>query len=151
MVPFSLLLDYLRTILTASEHAAIVSSESEETRGRVMPAKTMSSNEARSNWHQLLEGALTGDCDTIIERYGQPIEALIPFDDYIAVLETLEDLRLARQALPALEEWQADPDGNCSPNWTSIQVAHSRRPVILLRRIPPINRPHARRYERGVV
>lgn len=74
-----------------------------------MAARTMSSDEARSNWRRLLEGALVGDSDTIIERYGQPIGALIPFDDYIAVLETLEDLRLARQALPALEEWRADP------------------------------------------
>lgn len=74
-----------------------------------MSARTMSSDEARSNWHRLLESALTGDSDTIIERYGQPVGALIPFADYIAVLETLEDLRLARQAMPALEEWQADP------------------------------------------
>ncbi|MYC97254.1 MAG: type II toxin-antitoxin system Phd/YefM family antitoxin [Caldilineaceae bacterium SB0661_bin_32] len=74
-----------------------------------MPARTMSSDQARSSWRRLLESALTGDCDTIIERNGQPVGALIPFDDYIAVLETLEDLRLARQAMPALEEWQADP------------------------------------------
>ena len=74
-----------------------------------MPAKTMSSDEARSNWRRLLEGALTGDSDTIIERYGRPIGALIPFSDYIAVLETLEEMRLARQAMPALEEWQNDP------------------------------------------
>ncbi len=74
-----------------------------------MPARTMSSDEARSNWRRLLESALTGDSDTIIERYGQPIAALIPFADYIAVLETLEDSRSARQAMPALEEWRADP------------------------------------------
>ena len=74
-----------------------------------MSARTMSSDEARSNWRRLLESALTGDSDTIIERYGQPIGVLIPFADYIAVLETLEDMRLARQAMPALEEWQNDP------------------------------------------
>ena len=74
-----------------------------------MPTRTVSSGEARSNWRRLLESALTGDSDTIIERYGQPIGALIPFADYIAVLETLEDMRLARQAMPALEEWQTDP------------------------------------------
>ena len=74
-----------------------------------MPARTMSSDEARSNWRRLLESALTGDNDTVIERYGQPIAALIPYADYIAVLETLEDLRSARRAMPALEEWQADP------------------------------------------
>ncbi len=74
-----------------------------------MPARTMSSDEARSNWRRLLESALIGDSDTIIERYGQPVGALIPFADYIAVLEALEDVRLARQAMPALEEWQSDP------------------------------------------
>ena len=65
--------------------------------------------EARSNWRRLLEGALTGDTDTIIERYGQPIGALIPFADYVAILEELEDLRVARQAMAAVEEWQNDP------------------------------------------
>ena len=29
--------------------------------------------------------------------------------DYLALLESLEDLRVAQQALPALEEWQSDP------------------------------------------
>jgi hypothetical protein len=33
---------------------------------------------------------------------------LKPFAGFIAVLEKLEDLRLARQAMPALEEWQSD-------------------------------------------
>lgn len=52
---------------------------------------------------------MTGDRNTIIERHGQTIAALIPFADYIAVSDTLEDLRSARQAMPALEKWQADP------------------------------------------
>ena len=29
--------------------------------------------------------------------------------DYLALLESLEDLRVAQQALPALDEWQSDP------------------------------------------
>ena len=73
-----------------------------------MPTRTMSSDQARANWCRLLESALTGYGDTIIESNGQPVGALIPFGDYIAVRETLEDQRLARQAMPALEEWQAD-------------------------------------------
>ena len=68
-----------------------------------MPAGTMRSDEARCNWRRLSEGALAGDTDTIIERHGQPVGALIPFASYIAVLESLEELRVARQAMPALE------------------------------------------------
>ena len=56
-----------------------------------MPAGTMRSDEARSSWRRLSEGALAGDTDTIIERYGQPVGALIPFASYIAVLESLEE------------------------------------------------------------
>lgn len=74
-----------------------------------MPAGAMRSDEARSNWRRLLEGALAGDTDTIIERYGQPVGALIPFASYIAVLESLEELRVARQAMPALEARRPDP------------------------------------------
>ena len=74
-----------------------------------MPAGTMRSDEARSNWRRLSEGALTGDTDTIIERHGQPVGALIPFASYIAVLESLEELRVARQAMPALEARRPDP------------------------------------------
>ena len=29
--------------------------------------------------------------------------------DYLALLESLEDLRVAQQAVPALDEWQSDP------------------------------------------
>ena len=43
-----------------------------------MPAGTMRSDEARCNWRRLSEGALAGDRDTIIERHGQPVGALIP-------------------------------------------------------------------------
>ena len=74
-----------------------------------MPAGTMRSDEARCNWRRLSEGALTGDTDTIIERHGQPVGALIPFASYIAVLESLEELRVARQAMPALEARRPDP------------------------------------------
>ena len=31
------------------------------------------------------------------------------FDAFIAVLESLEEQWLARQAMPALEEWKSDP------------------------------------------
>jgi hypothetical protein len=74
-----------------------------------MPARTMTSDEARSNWRKLLEGALSGDTDTIVERFGQPVGALIPFADYVAILEALEDLRVVRQAISAVKEWEIDP------------------------------------------
>lgn len=39
----------------------------------------------------------------------QPTGALVPFADFHNVIEALEELRVAREAVSALEEWQSDP------------------------------------------
>ncbi len=46
-----------------------------------MSTKTMSSDQARSNWRELLETAVSGN-SIIIERYGKPIAAIIPYDQF---------------------------------------------------------------------
>ena len=74
-----------------------------------MPITTMSSREARTHWRDVLDTVDKGDADVIIERYGKPIATLIPFADYQALLEELEDLRDGRLAMLALEEWERDP------------------------------------------
>jgi prevent-host-death family protein len=66
------------------------------------------SKEARIKWRDLLDGAIAGT-DAVIERSGQRVAALIPYSDYEALLEDLEDLRAERQAVEAYEEWQRDP------------------------------------------
>ncbi len=73
-----------------------------------MPIK-VSSQEARVHWGKVLDAVEQDDADVVIERYGKPIAALIPFADYHLLLEELEDLRDGRLAMVALEEWERDP------------------------------------------
>ena len=74
-----------------------------------MLAKIMNSKAARTSWRALLDIAYKGEGDTVIERNGRPVAALIPFEDYEALQEELDDLRAGRRAQAAIEAWQKDP------------------------------------------
>ena len=74
-----------------------------------MLAKIMNSRAARQHWRDLLDTAHKGEVDTVIERNGQPVAALIPFEDYEALQEELDDLRAGRRAQAAVEAWERDP------------------------------------------
>ena len=73
-----------------------------------MLAKIMNSKAARANWRALLDLAYKGEGDTVIERNGRPVAALIPFEDYEALQDELDDLRAGRRAQAALEAWEKD-------------------------------------------
>ncbi len=47
-----------------------------------MTAKTISSDQARAKWRELLDTAVTGS-HVIIERYGKPVAVLVPYQDYM--------------------------------------------------------------------
>lgn len=67
------------------------------------------SGEARSKWRDILDQVFAGDGDVIIERNGKEIAAMIPAADYAEIREMLEDMRLAREAEKAYQEWLEDP------------------------------------------
>ncbi len=73
-----------------------------------MPVTTVNSREARKKWRSLLDTAYTGDGDIVIERYGEPIAAIIPFEDFRALQEELDELRAARRARQVYEQWRRD-------------------------------------------
>jgi prevent-host-death family protein len=66
-----------------------------------MPVNTIGSREARQKWRDLLDAAHLGSADIVIERNGKAIAALIPYEDYLAVAEALDDLRAARRVAAA--------------------------------------------------
>jgi prevent-host-death family protein len=69
-----------------------------------MPTPTIiGSREARQKWRDLLDAAYRGAADTVIERNGKPVAALIPYEDYLAVEEMLDHLRTARRAAKSYE------------------------------------------------
>ena len=74
-----------------------------------MPTRTYDSNAARDNWHEILDAAMASDDHVVITRYGEPIAAVIAYEDFLAVQEALTDIQLERRAAIAYQEWKDDP------------------------------------------
>jgi len=74
-----------------------------------MTITTIKSGEARIRWRDVLDQVFAGQGDVVIERSGKNVVALIPAADYEQIRETLAELRSARQAAAAYEEWKRDP------------------------------------------
>jgi prevent-host-death family protein len=74
--------------------------------------KIVNSREARTKWRDLLDDIFSGDSDVIIERNGKPIAAMIPAADYRELQDELDDLRAARRAAIAYEDWKRNPEGS---------------------------------------
>ena len=66
-----------------------------------MTLTTIGSREARQKWRDLLDAVYAGDSDIVIERNGKPTAVLIPYEDYLALVEALDDLRAARRVAEA--------------------------------------------------
>jgi prevent-host-death family protein len=73
-----------------------------------MTVNVVDSNRARLHWRDVLDAARAGS-DTVIEHYNKPTAAVIPYADFVALQEALEDLRAARRAQAAYDAWQKDP------------------------------------------
>jgi PHD/YefM family antitoxin component YafN of YafNO toxin-antitoxin module len=84
-----------------------------------MTTQIMKSDEARVKWRDVLESAMFGN-DTVIERYNRPTAVVIPFDDYTAILEALEDYRAGQRAEAAHQEWLDDPESG--EDWETVKA-----------------------------
>jgi prevent-host-death family protein len=71
-----------------------------------MTVTTIGSREARQKWRDLLDAVYTGSADIVIERNGKPMATLIPYEDYLALAEALDDLRAARRVAAAYKAAQ---------------------------------------------
>jgi len=49
----------------------------------MMATKSISSDQARAKWRELLDTAVAGD-HIVIERYGKPVAVLVPYRDYVS-------------------------------------------------------------------
>ena len=74
-----------------------------------MPTLTIQSGEARAKFRDLLDNVLAGKGDVIIERNGKSVAVVIPALDYEQIRENLDEMRAAREAAAAYEEWKRDP------------------------------------------
>jgi prevent-host-death family protein len=84
-----------------------------------MPSRVLSSDEARTRWRHIMDAATAGE-DVVVERYGKPTVAVIPYADYLELLDQLEDLRATRQARSALAEWRRDP--TVARPWSEVET-----------------------------
>ncbi|HIP70962.1 MAG TPA: type II toxin-antitoxin system prevent-host-death family antitoxin [Anaerolineae bacterium] len=73
-----------------------------------MATTVYSSDKARTRWRHVIDAAVAGE-NVIIERYGKPAAAVIPYQDFLELEEMLEDLHDIREAQIALDEWRRDP------------------------------------------
>jgi prevent-host-death family protein len=55
-----------------------------------------------------LDAARAGN-DTVIERSGKPVAVIVPYADWEALQEDLDDLRAARRGQAAYEACKGDP------------------------------------------
>jgi prevent-host-death family protein len=73
-----------------------------------MTVRVVDSNRARIHWREVLDAARAG-VDSVIEHYGKPTAVVLPYADWQALQEELDDLRAARRAQAAYADWQRDP------------------------------------------
>lgn len=66
----------------------------------------LDSNTLRAQLSEVIDN--TGKTDTVITRYRKPKAVIIPYEDYVALQEQLQDLRDAREADAMLEAIKAD-------------------------------------------
>ena len=72
-----------------------------------MGVATFDSRTAREKWGLLLDNAAT--TDIVITRNGRPRATLIAYEDWLAILDELDDVRSARRVDALLKEIAADP------------------------------------------
>ena len=84
-----------------------------------MQTKTMSSEEVRSEWRNVADTVMSGTV-VVMERYGKPLMAMIPYVDYLALQEQLEDLRDLRAAEAAHADYKRDPSS--ARSWEDVKA-----------------------------
>lgn len=84
-----------------------------------MTIATWDSNDARIKWREVVDTAAAGVADVVITRYGKPVVAVIDYEDFIALQEELDDLRAARRADAAFDEYSRDP--SIARSWAEVR------------------------------
>jgi prevent-host-death family protein len=68
----------------------------------------MKSDAIRQRWRDVMDEVAAGT-DVLVERYNKPVAAVIPYEDYVALREELEEHRALRRAEAAWAEARRDP------------------------------------------
>lgn len=74
--------------------------------------REMNSRDARARWREILDTVMKGEGDIAITRYGKPVAVVIPAEDYEALGEEIEELRMSRIAEGIYKEYLADRESS---------------------------------------
>lgn len=74
-----------------------------------MTPQVLDSNQARTKWREIIDAVMGGLSSVVIERYGKPVVAVIPYADFEALQEKIEDLRAERHAEATFQAWTRNP------------------------------------------
>jgi PHD/YefM family antitoxin component YafN of YafNO toxin-antitoxin module len=78
--------------------------------GGIMETKIMSSDAVRSDWSEVIDNIMAGGT-VLVERDDKRVAVVIPYEDFLAVREQLEDLYDLRMAEAAYDAYLRDPSG----------------------------------------
>jgi prevent-host-death family protein len=88
--------------------------------GIIMTVQRLASTEVRKKWPVILDATANGETDIVITRAGEPVTVMISYEDYLAILDELEDARLARRAASVLAD--LDAGKTTARPWDSIRA-----------------------------
>lgn len=74
-----------------------------------MAFQVFESNLARSQWRAVQDLVFSGQADVVVRRHGTPTVAVIPYGDFLAIRDELEQLRIARRVDELHRRWKEDP------------------------------------------
>ena len=89
-----------------------------------MSKVTMDSRSTRMKWRDVLDTVTTGASDVVVTRNSKASVAIIPFEDYEAIIEQLEEIRESRLADALIEQWQAGKIG--ARPWAALKASLAR-------------------------
>jgi prevent-host-death family protein len=77
----------------------------------MLNAITWDSQAVQERWSALLAAVTTGEGGVVITEHGQPVAAVIDYEDWLELEEALDDLYTARRADATFAAYQNDPSG----------------------------------------
>jgi prevent-host-death family protein len=102
-----------------------------------MTLRTMSSEQARTEWRTPLDLASQGDVDVVIERHGRATAAVISYETYQALQSTLAEIRAGasahqrgQQMATALELLAQQPDRSKTTDPVTWQIQQRQERIL---------------------
>lgn len=68
-----------------------------------MSMQTVGADRARVQWRTIMDQVAYDGDEVVVEQYGKPLAAIVPFDDFVALQAFVNDLQTARWAEAMLD------------------------------------------------